>query len=42
MIMIIYVVIGNFRGIFSSVNMLKGVHNYLLKCWRAHAHLSEC
>jgi len=42
MIMIIYFVVGHFRGTFSSVNMLKGS---MLICWNAegvHAHLSEC
>jgi len=39
---IIYFVIGNFGGTFSSVNMMKG---YMLICWNAegvHAHLSKC
>jgi len=31
MIMIIYFVIGNFRGTFSSVNMLKGLFIEMLK-----------
>jgi len=52
MIIMMYFAIGNFRGIFSSVNMLKG---YILICWNAeghmlisrnaegvHGHLSEC
>jgi len=42
MIMIIYFVVGHFRGTFSSVNMLKGS---MLICWNAEgarAHLSEC